>query len=277
MKETNKFKNDKLKVLDLLYRKFSLEASTDPAKSPQKITVPIYARDLKSYDITPEEFGEMVYLFTKNEDIEIVHGYDELQQITYRLESDEDISCFDIGLPNIFEEIHKKMVLELEGEETVATKLRGKESISVELPPGTKWGNITIRFIDNDNVEITAGDLICTRNYQEMGHEDRKQKRPDKQWQFLQLLSLQGGELSWDNNQKMSLKDIDAVKKKKQRLSDALKNCFGIKEDPFYSYRKEGAYRIKINLISEPTENKESDELGLEEAYKNQTPSVDDR
>ena len=122
---------------------------------------------------------------------------------------------------------------------------------SIELPDGTKWQDISIRFMDNgDHVEITTKKITRNATYQEMGFEDARKKRPNAQWGFLRLLAMQRGELSWKNDLDMSVKERNKIKKKVQVLSDTLKEYFPIREDPFYSYRKEKSYKIKINLIS---------------------------
>jgi len=60
-------------------------------------------------------------------------------------------------------------------------------------------------------------------------------------------------------------------------LADGLKKYFGIDSDPFYLYKQEKIYRIRINLISESQSINEGltsddsvdpdDELGINEAY----------
>lgn len=125
-----------------------------------------------------------------------------------------------------------------------------KDIRSIELPDGTRWQDITIRFMDNgDNAEISTKKITHVANFQEMGFEDTKKKRPNVQWGFLQLLAMQKGELRWKNDLDMTLKERNKIKKKVQVLSDTFKKYFQIKESPFYSYKKEKAYKIKINLI----------------------------
>lgn len=142
------------------------------------------------------------------------------------------------------------------------------------LPKDFKWESITIKFIDGHNVQIVAGDNIYKAMYKEMGFEDSRKVNPDQQWIFLRYLSKNRGSISWDD--KMA---NDKLKKKKQLLSKTLRDYFGIKEDPFYSYRKEKSYKIKINLVPEtgsisiPISNKddEDDDLGIRDYINNQT------
>lgn len=141
----------------------------------------------------------------------------------------------------------------------ILIKKRGVQPI--KLPSGTEWQDITIRFLDADNVEITTKDFLHTTNYKEMGFEDKNKKMPDSQWGFLQLLSSSrfNGELSWEKlkektnfKENISVKEMQTFRKKKQNLSDILKSYFQIQGSPFYNYTKEKAYKIKFALIRYP-------------------------
>ncbi len=114
------------------------------------------------------------------------------------------------------------------------------------LAPDTKWENITIIFVNGHDIKIKVKEKTFLSDFKQMGFEDKKNHLPNKQWEFLVLLSRRNGELSWRDSDAS-----DLLKKKKQLLSKALKAFFQIDEDPFFPYRKEKAYRIKINLIPE--------------------------
>jgi len=89
-------------------------------------------------------------------------------------------------------------------------------------------------------------------NYELMGFQNEKNRRPTFQWDFLKKLSLRNGSLNWDNNNELDTKAINRAKKQKQELSDKLKIYFNtIKDDPFLNYKEENGYRIKIQLIPE--------------------------
>jgi hypothetical protein len=86
----------------------------------------------------------------------------------------------------------------------------------------------------------------------EMGFQDEKKKLPNNQWKFLEILSQKNSEISWNNNHNLSLKTIYSIKKRKQLLADALKTYFQIDHSkPFYDYKREKSYKIKIKLIPE--------------------------
>lgn len=147
----------------------------------------------------------------------------------------------------------------------------------LKLPPESKWENITIQFFNGDEVLIKCGDLTRHTNYEEMGFLDKRTKsttnKPNRQWKFLKGLSETKGEISWRSS-KATLKG----KKQKQLLSERLKKYFGIDSDPFYSYKNERAYKIRLTLIPEQkdSENNKGSGFDLEEVYKEQTPEVYD-
>lgn len=168
-----------------------------------------------------------------------------IRELAECAKQDENIKRIGIDIADLIK-VSKKT------EESKTTKMNKEdESGHIKLPDNAKWQDITIRFIDNgDHVEISVkGKTIRTSNFVEMGFEDAKQKRPNLQWKLLQLLAMQKGELGWKTNLNISTKERTNIKKRKQKLSDTLKICFQIKESPFYSYKKEKEYKIKINLI----------------------------
>jgi transposase-like protein len=114
------------------------------------------------------------------------------------------------------------------------------------LPKTTNWENITIKFIDRHFVQIVADNNVYTADYNEMNFKDGRRLKPNLQWILLEGLSKNNGETS------QNVTDFDPkIIKKKQLLSRGLKKYFGLDSDPFYSYKKEKNYRIKINLVPE--------------------------
>ena len=131
-----------------------------------------------------------------------------------------------------------------------------------KFPADLRWGDISIRFLNEHDVIIKAKNITLQTTYEMMGFQDEKKKLPNKQWQFLQLLARKNGEVSWENNRDLLVRQINAIKKQKQLLSEALRAYFQIHDSgPFYDYKKEKAYRIKIALISE-SESEDIDERG---------------
>lgn len=111
-----------------------------------------------------------------------------------------------------------------------------------------KWDTLTIQFIDGHHVKISGQDTktTVTAYFKEMGFEDARKRQPNKQWLLLKLLAESNGGLSWEKSEAKG-----DIKKKKQLLAKTLRDYFGIKDDPFYPYKENDSYRIKINLIPE--------------------------
>ena len=148
------------------------------------------------------------------------------------------------------------------------------------IPSNAKWEDITIKFVDGHNVDIKCKDKTNRSDYKEMGFEDSKSRKPNKQWEFLKQLAENQGELAWEKsppsktsgmrkirqdfgydydedaptaskNKGFSIiKAPDKAKKTKQLLAKTLKTYFRINEDPFFPYKKVKAYKIKIKLIA---------------------------
>jgi len=111
---------------------------------------------------------------------------------------------------------------------------------------GLRWQEIQIRFLDGDNVRITAKETTATVGYKEMGFEDSRNHNPNTQWALLKILAQNECEISWEDASAR-----DNIKKQKQLLSEKLQAYFGIEEDPFHPYKERKAYRIKITLLPE--------------------------
>lgn len=143
-----------------------------------------------------------------------------------------------------------------------------------KLPTSISWNDIIIKFLDGHNIQIAAGKHVYTANYKEMGFDDSRQLKPNLQWALLKALSENNGGISWkEGNAKNN------VKKQKQLLSTKLKNYFNIESEPFYSYKKQLGYQIKITLVPESEsinnhmpayqgDDKEEDDLWIKKSYK---------
>lgn len=134
-------------------------------------------------------------------------------------------------------------------------KEESKNKFPYKLPAVTKWEHIIIRFLDGHNVEIKASnleELSHKESYEGMGFLDRRRMMPNKQWELLRNLAENKGTLDW-NSRFASLK----IKKQKHLLSKTLKDYFDyqIPDDPFLSYKKEGCYKAKFQILSEDYED----------------------
>lgn len=162
--------------------------------------------------------------------------------------------------------------------EPIPIKIVGQPTIKVEkefndtqkrhnkfpykIPAGTTWEQFVFTFLDKENIKIDVKGKTYEADYKEIGFEDKRTQKPNKQWILLEILAREelGGELT--------LKDPEAkvtFKKTKELLARTLQNYFSIDYDPFYPYRlglpdkgkKANSYKIKIVLI--PASQGESD------------------
>lgn len=150
-------------------------------------------------------------------------------------------------------------------DENVVTK--NKKKISLPKFSATDWNKVTIRFIDEHNVYITADTKTATADYETLGFRDDKSDKPNKAWVFFFTLAQNNGET-------MTIPSPvpDTVKQKKRQLSDRLKTLFKNDTDPFYDFTETNTYKMKVKLIP-PTESKE-DKYGVGE-YLHETMTSD--
>lgn len=136
-----------------------------------------------------------------------------------------------------FEEFKGKLKRHAEQESEKPQKL-------VDVPPGTQWEEITIKFLNGNDVVIEIRKQKINADYKAMGFVNKKNQAPNEQWKLLQDFAKCNGKITW--------KDAEAdprLQKRKELLSKALKRCFGIETEPISYLSKEKAYQIKINLI----------------------------
>ncbi len=158
----------------------------------------------------------------------------------------------DINL--ISEKAAEKIFEKLDKQKTTSQSTK-KKIIALNIPQNTRWENITIKILNENNITILIGNNKYETSYKKMGFNDNRKNCPNKQWWFLIILATRNGSIAWedfekdDKISKLSLKDINKFKKTKQLLAKSLRDYFKIEDDPFYSYKKEKAYKIRINLI----------------------------
>ncbi len=151
----------------------------------------------------------------------------------------------------------------------VLQKTKKKQLQLPDLPANLRWEEIIIRFLNGGEVQITAKGLIFQTNAESMGFQDEKSKKPNLQWALLKILSSKNGYLNWDNNKELDIKTRGRVKKQKQELSERLKVYFhSVEGDPFFDYKQEGGYKIKIQLIPEQSSD-------VEDAIKDLSDTID--
>lgn len=161
-----------------------------------------------------------------------------------------------------------------------------------ELAKGAEWKEITIRILNGNEAIVRRGTESLHLTYEDLELQDKRTKKPDLQWDFLRKLACNNGEISFSDELKrgLSIEEIKKNMKKKEFLSKALKKAFGLKEDPFYPYKriikattaleksiKDESYRIKLKLEPEAEDDIPVIRGGkfddIDEYMKEQSPS----
>lgn len=152
--------------------------------------------------------------------------------------------------------------------------------IPIQLPEGTTWEHITVKFLNGNDVEITLKNDASFKHiatYNELGFRDDKRKMPNKQWITFLAFAKSGGAIPWSSRSNLDIKLIYNLKTQKKLLSQGLRAYFQLDEDPFFDYNTEDGYKIKMRLIPEKPESvqreSKKDDLGIAEAYNEQAVS----
>lgn len=95
------------------------------------------------------------------------------------------------------------------------------------LPPNARWEEITIIFVADEVINVTF--RAQTRRFEpdQLGMKDARSGKPKRQWTYMKALARSGGVLPVDPP-----RGVKGHQKQKQELSGALRECFGIPDEP---------------------------------------------
>lgn len=111
------------------------------------------------------------------------------------------------------------------------------------VPKGINWGDVSILFISDEDVEIRAINSLGVKNFEVLGFMDKRSRKPDLEWTALKSFALCSGSISW-NEKRAS----PTLKSRVKILRKRLRELFGIKEDPFQPYRRLRGYEVKFKI-----------------------------
>lgn len=140
---------------------------------------------------------------------------------------------------------------------------KGKKRIHLPKFRPTDWAKITIRFINERDVLITADKKQVQSDYESLGFADDKKKKPNTAWAFLFGLSKSNGETV-----KLPKPIPETIRQHKTSLAQKLKAIFKNETDPFYDSTETQTYKIKIQLIPPQTDEISLDKYGTQEYLK---------
>ncbi len=146
---------------------------------------------------------------------------------------------------------------------------KGKNRVYPPHFPSTAWPDVSIRFINEHDVFITAGKKSAQSDYKALGFGDEKRDTPNRAWQFLLGLARnEGATLA------LATPIPDNTKQLKKQLSDGLMKIFDNATDPFHNPAgtPDHVYRIKLKLI--PPEAKHPKPIA--EEYGTEDPDLEE-
>ncbi len=116
----------------------------------------------------------------------------------------------------------------------------------IPTPAGTTWDHLTLRIIDDEHVEVVAGERQERRRFDAMGMLDRRKKEPEPNsaWTLLLILARNHGELSWSDSGAS-----DNARAHMKLLRGALRAVFpGLDGDPIGDYKKDRRWKTRFVL-----------------------------
>jgi hypothetical protein len=99
----------------------------------------------------------------------------------------------------------------------------------VPAPGSRSWQEIEISFLSDERVEICDGPRRETRNYSELGFEDRRSEKPNRAWVALRELAQGAGTIP---TAKIQGKQLAQLQKRIEEIRERLRNHFQIATDP---------------------------------------------
>ncbi|MCL5012224.1 MAG: hypothetical protein M1320_02245 [Patescibacteria group bacterium] len=144
--------------------------------------------------------------------------------------------------------------------------IKGKKTVHLPHFQPTQWKDVTLRFLDEQNVLIQNNKKIVTANYGGLGFSNEKNNRPNLAWIFLLEMAKNNGE-----TKSIPSPIPDNIKQIKRQISDFLKKLFKNDTEPFYDFSETKTYKLKIALIPPQINEEKNDKFGIEDYLEETT------
>lgn len=112
------------------------------------------------------------------------------------------------------------------------------------LPSGARWSEITIRFVEQEFVNVTFRGQTRRLGPADLQMRNAKNDKPDTAWAFLKILAGKNGRISAHSQH---IADTSKYQKQKQKLSKALRAAFGIDDEPIQVIAHEYVGRFMVS------------------------------
>ncbi|MGC9602388.1 MAG: hypothetical protein ABSE76_01445 [Minisyncoccia bacterium] len=147
--------------------------------------------------------------------------------------------------------------------ENYLKKITGKRfTLLPGLPKDFRWGDVLISFVGPQSIQISVRKKLIGKYDADMlgfYKATTASKTPDAQWKLLRLfanlLQLSDGLPVTGIRNALKLKNNTAVHQIKKNLGHALREIFGLDDDPISSYKSDprgGIYKPRFQLRPEP-------------------------
>jgi hypothetical protein len=171
------------------------------------------------------------------------------ENVFWSIFSEQDV----VNISEEFFDFHKKVSDQLNQAGIKKEKVESKSKPSHFK--GLIWEDITLRFLNEYDVEIAFKNQKIKSDYLVMGFADKRKNagtetKAKESWKMLQLFAANQNVFPIDN---LTGKEKEKRKKQKQELSKLLRLYFDIQEDPISFSEVNNNYKICLNLIPEET------------------------
>jgi len=120
-------------------------------------------------------------------------------------------------------------------------KATAKQPKKFPTPRGSKWSDVSIRFLDSENVHVAVRGEVRELDPAGMNLLDGRTKKPNLQWQLLHAFGMANGHISWKKGN--ASKDNQ---KRKETLAKSLAAFFGIEGEPIVLDGKDWKCRFQV-------------------------------
>jgi hypothetical protein len=175
-----------------------------------------------------------------------------IHEHTHRFENSADALAFKM-------EITKMPDLQVRNIDD-APIIKGKRRVYPPKFSSTEWSKVSIRFINERDVVLTAGTKQVVSDYEALGFGNAKTNKPDSAWMFLLELARKGGVTDT-----LPKPIPENIKQHKKTISDRLKILFKNDTDPFQDPTDTRVYRVKLTVVPPETDTTPADTLGVNE------------
>ncbi len=132
--------------------------------------------------------------------------------------------------------------------------------LSITLPSGTDWKDLTIRILNDDEALFLAHNKPVGQGTSASLGFATSSGKPNAQWKFLKALAY-GKELSTDV----------ATRKQKELVTKKLKKIFGLPSEPFHNAATHNSYKPKFRIEPEDVSDRPNE---IEAFRQEQAPII---